>query len=208
VSVVFGLILAVYYNWMMAILVIAIFPLGGVGHALHIKFFQNRSKEDTKELEIAGNIAIESKIYLMKTFIALLKSFLAMKNIRTIQALTLEERFYKKFCDHLALPLQTHKYRATFQAVSYGFASSIFYFLHAAAFAFGVYLILNYETQPMSVMRTLFAISFTAGSMGYASAYFPEYAKARFAAGIIFKMLSYKPQIDNINASGRKLVIL
>uniref|UniRef100_A0A914R2J6 ABC transporter domain-containing protein n=1 Tax=Parascaris equorum TaxID=6256 RepID=A0A914R2J6_PAREQ len=42
----------------------------------------------------------------------------------------------------------------------------------------------------------LFAISFTAGTLGFASAYFPEYAKAKFAAAIIFKMLKEEPKID------------
>jgi ABC-type bacteriocin/lantibiotic exporter with double-glycine peptidase domain len=144
--------LAFYYNWKMAILVVTTFPLGGVGHFFQLKFFRNRSKNDNKELEAAGNIAIE-----------------AMQNIRTIQALTLEDRFYSRFCEHLKIPLQTYKYRASFQAFTYGFASSIFYFLHAAAFWFGVYLIMNHSTRPMSVLRTLFAISFTAGSLGYAS---------------------------------------
>lgn len=133
----------------MAILVITIFPLGGVAHFIHLKFFQSRSKADSKELEAAGSIAIET-----------------MQNIRTVQALTLENRFYQNFCDHLASPLKTHKYKALIQSLSYGFASSVFYFLHAAAFAFGVYLIMNHGTQPMSVLRTLFAISFTAGSLG------------------------------------------
>jgi ABC-type bacteriocin/lantibiotic exporter with double-glycine peptidase domain len=96
-----------------------------------------------------------------------------MQNIRTVQALTLEAKFYERFCDYLKLPFETRRYKAFLQALSYGFASSIFYFLHAAAFGFGVYLIINHDNKPMSVLRTLFAISFTAGSMGYASAYFP-----------------------------------
>lgn len=175
----------------MALLVITTFPpLGGCAHFFQMRFFQRRSTTDNKELEAAGNIAIE-----------------AMQNIRTIQALNLEDRFYNRFCDHLKIPLQTYKYRAIFQAITYGFASSIFYFLHAFAFWFGVYLIMNQGTKPMSVLRTLFAISFTAGSMGYASSYFPEYAKAKIAAGIIFKMLSYRPQIDNLSKGGRKLNI-
>lgn len=36
--------------------------------------------------------------------------------------------------------------------------------------------------------RTLFAISFSAGSLGQVAAYFGEYAKATFAAGLIFKV--------------------
>lgn len=49
----------------------------------------------------------------------------------------------------------------------------------------------------------MFAIQFSATSIGFASAYFPEYAKAKFAAGLIFKMLGETPQIDNMSKGGK-----
>ncbi|CAD5220372.1 unnamed protein product [Bursaphelenchus okinawaensis] len=188
VSCACGVVLAFYYNWRMAILVVCIFPLGGVGHFFHMRYIRGRSKDDENEWENVGKVAIE-----------------AVENIRTVRSLVLEDVFYKQFCDHLEGPMKTLRIRARFQGLSYGFASSIFYFLHAASFGFGVYLIINQGEHPMSVLRCLFAISFTAGSMGYASAYFPEYAKARFAAGIIFKMLSEEPKVDNQSSVGKEL---
>ncbi|KAI6201627.1 P-glycoprotein-9 [Aphelenchoides besseyi] len=188
VSIVFGVVLAFYYNYKMAILVVLIFPLGSVGHYFHARFFRGRSKEDANELEEVGRTALE-----------------AIDQVRTVKNLTLEERFYKRFAEHLEKPYQTYRIRARYQALSYGFASSIFYFLHATAFAFGVYLIIEYNEKPMSVMRTLFAVSFCAGSIGFASSYFPEYTKARFAAGLIFKMLNEKPEFDNASKYGRQL---
>ncbi|PIO53837.1 hypothetical protein TELCIR_24813 [Teladorsagia circumcincta] len=56
----------------------------------------------------------------------------------------------------------------------------------------------------MNVLRVLFAISFTAGSMGFASSYFPEYIKATFAAGLIFHMLEEEPRIDGMTSNGKK----
>ncbi|CAD5226900.1 unnamed protein product [Bursaphelenchus xylophilus] len=183
-----GIVLAFYYNWAMAILVVCIFPLGGVGHYFHMRYIKGRSKDDENEWENVGKVAIE-----------------AVENIRTVRSLALEDVFYNNFCDHLERPMRTLRIRARFQGFTYGFASSIFYFLHAASFGFGVYLIMSQNERPMSVLRCLFAISFTAGSMGYASAYFPEYAKARFAAGIIFKMLNERPKVDNQSSVGREL---
>lgn len=55
--------------------------------------------------------------------------------------------------------------------------------------------------------RVLFAISFTAGSLGFASAYFPEYIKATFAAGLIFNMLQDEPRIDGMTKKGKKPAI-
>lgn len=40
--------------------------------------------------------------------------------------------------------------------------------------------------------------------MGFASAYFPEYIKATFAAGLIFNMLKEEPRIDGMTSSGKK----
>lgn len=42
--------------------------------------------------------------------------------------------------------------------------------------------------------------------MGFASSYFPEYLKAKFAAGLIFKMLADEPKIDSLSKGGKKPV--
>ncbi|RCN51734.1 ABC transporter, ATP-binding protein [Ancylostoma caninum] len=187
VSVCCGIGIAFYFGWQMALLTIAIFPLAGVGQAIQMKFMSGRATADAKEMENSGKIAME-----------------AIENIRTVQALTLEHRLHAQFCRHLDGPHKTSRRRAVMQGISYGFASSIFYFLYASAFRFGLWLIIRGTLQPMNVLRVLFAISFTAGSMGFASAYFPEYIKATFAAGLIFNMLQEEPRIDGMTTSGKK----
>jgi len=180
-----GVVIAFYYCWQMALLVCAIFPILGVGQSLQMKYFQGKSGTEAKEIEQAGKVAME-----------------AIENIRTVQALTLEKRFYTIFEDHLEIPHKLSLRKAIIQGITYGFASSTFFFIHAAAFKFGVYLIVEYDKVPMNILRTLYAISFTAGSMAFASAYFPEYMKAKLAAGLIFKMLETEPKVDNMSDSG------
>ncbi|EYC19306.1 hypothetical protein Y032_0024g1008 [Ancylostoma ceylanicum] len=187
VSVCCGIGIAFYFGWQMALLTIAIFPLAGVGQAIQMKFMSGRATADAKEMENSGKIAME-----------------AIENIRTVQALTLEHRLHAQFCRHLDGPHKTSRRRAVMQGISYGFASSIFYFLYASAFRFGLWLIIRGTLHPMNVLRVLFAISFTAGSMGFASAYFPEYIKATFAAGLIFNMLQEEPRIDGMTTNGKK----
>uniref|UniRef100_A0A914CAD8 ABC-type xenobiotic transporter n=1 Tax=Acrobeloides nanus TaxID=290746 RepID=A0A914CAD8_9BILA len=187
VSVGAGVVIAFIYGWQMALLVVAIFPLGGVGQAVENKYFQGRSKEDARELENAGKTAME-----------------AIEHIRTVQALTLEEKFYSMFCKFMDYPHQSSRRKALMQGLTYGFSSSIFFFLYAAAFRFGVWLIVKETLTPMEVLKSLYAISFTAGSMGFASSYFPEYLKAKFAAGLIFKMLADEPKIDSLSKGGKK----
>ncbi|PIO69295.1 ABC transporter transmembrane region [Teladorsagia circumcincta] len=187
VSVCSGVGIALYFGWQMAILTIAIFPLAAVGQAIQMKFMSGRATADAKEMENSGKVAME-----------------AIENIRTVQALTLEHRLHAQFCQHLDAPHKTSRRKAIIQGISYGFASSIFYFLYASCFRFGLWLIVNGTLQPMNVLRVLFAISFTAGSMGFASSYFPEYIKATFAAGLIFHMLEEEPRIDGMTSNGKK----
>nr|AJM87336.1 P-glycoprotein [Cylicocyclus elongatus] len=187
VSVCCGIGIAFYFGWQMALLTIAIFPLAGVAHGFQMRFMSGRAGGDAKEMENSGKIAME-----------------AIENIRTVQALTLEHRLHHLFCQHLDGPHKTNKRRAIMQGGAYGFSSSIFFFLYAASFRFGLWLILNGDMMPMNVLRVLFAISFTAGSLGFASAYFPEYVKATFAAGLIFNMLKDEPRIDGMTDKGKK----
>lgn len=39
-----------------------------------------------------------------------------------------------------------------------------------------------------------------------AAAYFPEYVKARIAAGLMFSMIREEPKIDNMSEAGEKKV--
>ncbi len=55
-------------------------------------------------------------------------------------------------------------------------------------------------------LRVFFAINFSGMAVGFATAYFPEYMKARFSAGLIFKMLDFQPKIDSDSAAGLRTV--
>uniref|UniRef100_A0A0N5AV15 ABC-type xenobiotic transporter n=1 Tax=Syphacia muris TaxID=451379 RepID=A0A0N5AV15_9BILA len=177
VALAFGIGIAFYYSWALALLVIAIFPLCGVGQALQQKYMQSRHGKDAKDLENSGKIALE-----------------AIESIRTVHALNLHERFDRLFCHYLDGPHKTATQRAIIQA------SKIFC---ACAYRFGLFLVVNGSLAPINVMRVITAIAMSATSIGYASAYFPEYTKAKLAAGIIFKMLQTKSEIDNFSNDGR-----
>ncbi|PAV59795.1 hypothetical protein WR25_25744 isoform A [Diploscapter pachys] len=191
ISVAIGLIIAFYFCWQMAFLVTLISPLLGVSHSIHMKYMSGKANKDAKEMENSGKIALE-----------------AIENIRTVQALTLQKRLHEKFCHHLERPHRNNRQKAIFQVFLYGFAASIFFFIYAASFRFGVYLIVkSIVSNPMNILRTLFAISFSAGSLGQVAAYFGEYAKATFAAGLVFKMLEEEPLIDGVTNRGKKPTI-
>ncbi|VDL66248.1 unnamed protein product [Nippostrongylus brasiliensis] len=90
------------------------------------------------------------------------------------------------------------------QGLCYGFSCGLQYFLMAASFRFGGWLVVVESLTPINVLRVLFACSFAAGGLGYAAAYFPEYVRATFAAGLIFNMLKEEPLIDGVTTNGKK----
>ncbi|ULT92827.1 hypothetical protein L3Y34_010131 [Caenorhabditis briggsae] len=182
-----GLGIAFYYGWQMALLVMAIFPFMAVGQALVIKYHGGSATADAKEMENSGKTAME-----------------AIENIRTVQALTLQTKLYNIFCSHLDSPHSGNVSKAIIRGLTYGFANSIQFFTYAAAFRFGLFLIFNQNVlmSPEHVLKVLFAISFSFGTIGFAASYFPEYIKATFAAGLIFNMLEEEPRIDGMTNAG------
>ncbi|KAF1755254.1 hypothetical protein GCK72_021823 [Caenorhabditis remanei] len=184
-----GLGIAFYYGWQMALLVMAIFPFMAVGQALVIKYHGGTATSDAKEMENSGKTAME-----------------AIENIRTVQALTLQTKLYNIFCSHLDSPHNGNVSKAVIRGITYGFANSIQFFTYAAAFRFGLFLIFdnNVHMSPENVLRVLFAISFSFGTIGFAASYFPEYIKATFAAGLIFNMLEEEPRIDGMTPNGTR----
>ncbi|CAI5451390.1 unnamed protein product [Caenorhabditis angaria] len=189
VSVIAGLAIAFYYGWQMALVTMAIFPLVAVGQAIEIKFHTGKATNDAKEMENSGKVAME-----------------AIENIRTVQALTLQQNLWQQFADHLEKPHRSNLGKSIIRGILYGFAQSIIYFIYAAAFRFGLYLMFapNVMMEPIKVLRVLFAISFSFSTVGFAASYFPEYIKATFAAGLIFNMLEEEPRIDGMTENGEK----
>ncbi|KAI1723768.1 ABC transporter transmembrane region domain-containing protein [Ditylenchus destructor] len=180
-----GIALAFYYCWQLALIVIWIFPLAGLGQMFHVGHLRGRALKDKWAYEQAGKLMLES-----------------MDNIRTVHALSAERKFMDKFGECLDNAHKRSTKSSFSQSLSFAFAVSIPQFIHAVVFYTGLFFIRGSMVEPMGVFNVMFAISFTSTTIGFASSYFPEYAKAKVAAGIIFKMLSECPQIDSLSKGG------
>ncbi|KAI1733308.1 ABC transporter transmembrane region domain-containing protein [Ditylenchus destructor] len=177
-SLLCGIIIALYYGWQMTIVLLALFPLAIIGQLFQTRYLKSKARENVNEFEQIGTIALE-----------------AISNIRTVKSLALEEKLAELFDSSINTLLYRSRWKAFVQGLTYGFASSIYYFLYAASFYFAILLIIKGILLPMDVLRTLFAISFTAGTFGFAGSYFPELLKAKFATGLVFKILHNRPKI-------------
>ena len=95
--------------------------------------------------------------------------------------------------------------------ITYGFSQGLLFFMFAVVFRFGAFLINlpqdHLVHEPFEdVFRVFFAIIFGAFAIGQASAFAPNYSKAKLSANRIFFLLDRQPVIDNYSEDGEKLV--
>ena len=93
---------------------------------------------------------------------------------------------------------------------TYAFSQATLYLMYAIVFRFGAFQIVS--DDPIihedfnDVFRTFIALVFGAFSIGQASAFAPNYVKAKLSSNRIFALLDREPVIDNYDESGQKLV--
>uniref|UniRef100_A0AC35TTR9 ABC transporter domain-containing protein n=1 Tax=Rhabditophanes sp. KR3021 TaxID=114890 RepID=A0AC35TTR9_9BILA len=190
VGLVAGVGISFYYSWQMATLCLCIFPIEGLAQALQFKYISSRNNEDNQGNEVAGKVALE-----------------AIENIKAVQALTLEDKMFTLFGNHLKYPHMTSRRKALLHAAIYSVSCSLTFFINAAAFRLALYLILNNDVAPLDTMKAIYAFAFSASGVGFAAAYLPELNKAKLASGIIFSMLKEKNTIDIFSKGGKKIEI-
>jgi hypothetical protein len=91
-----GIGIGIYYGWKLALLVLAICPLMAFGLAMRIKYKEEGATKDAELFEEAGKV---SK-YIVLQFVHfnnIQVAVEAIENIRTVQFLTREKRFYDDF---------------------------------------------------------------------------------------------------------------
>eukprot|EP00057_Strongylocentrotus_purpuratus_P008762 XP_011663236.1 PREDICTED: multidrug resistance protein 1 [Strongylocentrotus purpuratus] len=182
-----ALVIGFVFGWKLALVVLACVPLLVVAGGLQLKLMQGTQKRDSELLEEAGKIAAE-----------------AIENVRTVASLTLEDKMYQGYADMLQLPFVQGQVNTQYYAVAFGITQGMVFFLYAAAFRFGGYLVSQGEMTTDEVFKVVFGIAFAGISLGQASAFLPDYAKARHSANVILNLFATKPLIDNYSKSGLK----
>uniref|UniRef100_A0A914UHI4 ABC-type xenobiotic transporter n=1 Tax=Plectus sambesii TaxID=2011161 RepID=A0A914UHI4_9BILA len=94
--------------------------------------------------------------------------------------------------------------KGLWQALAYGMSASFMFFNFASAYRFGVWLVENRWTSPYAVFQVIEALNLSSMGVMTAAAYFPEYVKARLAAGLMFGMIRQEPNFDNLSEAGVK----
>lgn len=170
-------------------------PLIIIAGSFQLQVFTKHASKTKRNLETAGKLAVDS-----------------IDNIRTVASLAIEDRFYSMYSAEV-----TQIYKSSvlihppIYGITYSFSQAIIYIMYAVVFRFGAFLVIQDPNSILSVdfndiFRVFMAVIFGAFSVGQASAFAPNYAKAKLSANRIFAMLDRKPEIDNYSEEGQKLV--
>uniref|UniRef100_A0A672TWY6 ABC-type xenobiotic transporter n=1 Tax=Strigops habroptila TaxID=2489341 RepID=A0A672TWY6_STRHB len=95
--------------------------------------------------------------------------------------------------------------KAPLYGFTYGVAQSANYFVNAAVFRFGAWLIAHCLTNFEDVFVVYSSIMFAAINIGQSTSLAPDYGKAKLSAQRIFKLLDRKPLMDSYSEEGEKL---
>ncbi|NXB59692.1 MDR1 protein, partial [Struthidea cinerea] len=187
-TLVTAIIIAFVYGWQLTLLILACIPFIVGANAVSASSMSGHAAEDQKALEEAGRISTES-----------------VENIRTVASLTREETFYERYIASLNHTYRKSLKKAPFYGFTYGIAQCSEYFINAAVFRFGAWLIANCLTNFENVFIVFSSVIFAAMNVGQSASLAPDYGKARMSAQRIFQLLERKPLIDSYSDEGEKL---
>ncbi|XP_074719175.1 ATP-binding cassette sub-family B member 5 isoform X2 [Strix uralensis] len=184
-----AIVIAFVYGWQLTLLILACIPFVIATNAARVSSVSGHAAKDQKALEEAGRISTES-----------------VENIRTIASLTREEAFYERYVTNLNGPYRDSLSKAPFYGFTYGVAQCANYFVNAAVFRFGAWLIAHCLSNFENVFIVFSSVIFAAINVGQSASLAPDYGKARMSAERIFQLLDRKPLIDSYSEEGEKLL--
>ncbi|CAG8541359.1 6798_t:CDS:10, partial [Scutellospora calospora] len=127
----------------------------------------------------------------------------SVSNMRTIAALTREETFKTLYQNAIKEPYSLAIKGTLVSSFGFGTSQGILYFIWALSFWYGSVLIKSDEYTLQQMLRVLFAVVFSAVSLGQMSTFAPDLAKAKVAAISIFEIIDRKSEIDPSDVEGK-----
>nr|QFU47755.1 P-glycoprotein [Palaemon carinicauda] len=180
--------LALYYDWRLGLVSFPFIPLTLIAVYLQSKILMGQSVTESKVLEEAGKLAIDS-----------------ITNIRTVASLHKEEHFSSEYSLALLKPHREALKKSHLRGATFGFAQSMPFYAYGAMMFYGGYLISVDEIDYERVFKVTEAFILGAMMVGQAMAFAPNYSKAKVAASKIFHLLQRKSEIDASTNAGLRL---
>ncbi|KAI5618278.1 multidrug resistance protein 1, partial [Silurus asotus] len=182
-----AVIIAFIYCWQLTLLILACVPFLIGSHFIQMRALGGHASQDQNALEMSGKISTE-----------------VVENFKTVVALTREDVFFRKFNESLSKPYRSALCKAPIYGLTFAISQAIPFFVNAAIFRFGSWLIAHCYTQYENVFLVFSVIVFAAMSIGQSSSFAPDFAKAKVATWRILDLLAKEPEIDIYSEAGDK----
>ncbi|KAJ3261916.1 Multidrug resistance protein 1 [Chytriomyces hyalinus] len=180
-----GLVLAFVSGWQLTLIVLCTMPFMIVAGQLQMTMMTGFGSASKEAYEDASNIANE-----------------AIDQIRTVMTLTKEEMFFDLYKANILEPHKIAVKGGIIAAIGFGIGQGVIFLSYAVAFFGGSKLTVAGVMEAPNVLKVIFAVIFTAMSLGQASSLAPNYVKAKLAALNIFDILDRTSRINPTSTEG------
>nr|QNG62060.1 P-glycoprotein 12 [Parascaris univalens] len=187
-ALIVNIIIGFVYCWQVTVLGTVFSLLLGAAQIWLARCIQIRNVQIIKNDE-AGRLAVE-----------------AFENVRTIQLLSREARFFAKYEAASKQQKRAEIDKAWIEAINYAISQTFQYFMQTISYAIGVHLIYIGARPADSVFNAIMAMLFASIATMNSATYFPEFVKARTAAGLLFSMISREPKTGDAK-SGENITL-
>jgi len=180
-----ALVIAFFNGWKLAFIIIITVPFTIISGVFQMKSRSDMNGRTRTHYEAASQLACE-----------------AIVNIKTIYALSIEDRFYQKYKDRLIQPDKRLAHRSIISSFGYGISSSVTFFTYAIGFYFGAKYVSSGEYTFKQMMLVFASIVFSADVIGRYASLMPDLNKSKVALYHVLELLNQKSKIDPFDENG------
>ncbi|CAF3526768.1 unnamed protein product [Rotaria sp. Silwood1] len=183
-----GLVISFEAGWKLTLVILCFTPLmvfTGLIQGQQFSKAAGNKNEATSDAEDGGKYATQ-----------------AIENIRTVVSLHREENFIQLYEEAFDRDFRSRMFYLHYVAFANALANSLMFFIHAAAFGYGVKLIQSKEMSFYNVFRVFSVVTFAAMSIGRSASMAPSYAKGKASAKRILELNKRESKIDPEDSSG------
>ncbi|ORX44526.1 P-loop containing nucleoside triphosphate hydrolase protein [Piromyces finnis] len=180
-----ALVIALLNGWKLALIILITVPFTIVSGIFQMKSRSDVNGRTRTHYESASQLACE-----------------AIVNIKTIFALSIENRFYEKYKQKLVEPDKRLMQRSIISSLGYGISSSVTFFTYAVGFYFGSKYVSNGEYNFKQMMLVFASLIFSADVIGRYATLMPDLNKSKVALFHVLEIINKKSKIDPYDESG------
>ncbi|KAI8820141.1 P-loop containing nucleoside triphosphate hydrolase protein [Fimicolochytrium jonesii] len=178
-TIAIGLGLAFAATWQMTLIILAAIPVIGLGQYLELASLTGFGEKTRKAYEKSGQVAGE-----------------AIAHIRTVASLAKEDIFERRYIEVTKEPHRYALHKALFASFGFALSQGVAFWAYSIGFYGGYRLVENSIITWGQMFECMFAVVFTAISLGHITAELPKYAKGKQSAINIYELFDKQTFID------------